>query len=690
MPMNRAAWTALRPLLAVALLACLIRHAGAQTPARPEILDAGYPRAFFFRSSEGMAARGMPYERWEKIFSPLDGIMGKTLEEEVPGRSVHNIDYFTRFKKARPEQLVMLHFNGNARDPRWRGERFFAGHWLYYNGCRVLDPLPAAGGQAMIRVQNPRLFKVNTGRYQNSAEDLAICALTADGTPDWTRCEQVRLLAIDVPGKTITVERGQYGSRPLAFPAGRTYVAAHASEGPWGKDSHLIWAYNLASTCPRDPQGRSYADLFVEEIKGWFAPGGPLAAFDGVSFDVSFFDKSANAGRGGRGIDADGDGQRDDGIIDGINVYGLGNTLFYAALRQALGEHKIIQADGMMPRNQRAFGILNGIESEGFPSLNDYEIVDWSGGLNRHFAWRAAAKKPVFNYINHKFMTRGGESRPEVPFNIHRLVFAAGVFTDSAICYSYLPPGASRDIVPIWDELVMGAGRREHWLGKPQGEVVRLGLQTPDLLKGTGLKWEAASGTASAGADGETRLAGGNGPAGPVKATLGPIDLPAGDLLVYFKIRGAARAGYPATVPRLAWLSIATVEKKPLSPLTPERIMTWVGEKPLLSGFYFRDAGPARVTLTLEVEGGEPVYLDEVTVHNAPDAMARRFEHGLVLANPSTRPFEFDLKALAPGAALRRLRGTPQQDPKTNSGEAVGDKVAVPPRDALFLARDGR
>lgn len=32
----------------------------------------------------------------------------------------------------------------------------------------------------------------------------------------------------------------------------------------------------------------------------------------------------------------------------------------------------------------------------------------------------------------------------------------------------------------------MGAERREHWLGKPLGEVVRLGLQTPNLLQGTG------------------------------------------------------------------------------------------------------------------------------------------------------------------------------------------------------------
>ena len=52
-------------------------------------------------------------------------------------------------------------------------------------------------------------------------------------------------------------------------------------------------------------------------------------------------------------------------------------------------------------------GVLNGIESEGFPNLSDWEMHDWSGGLNRHAFWDANARAPALNYINHKFNFQG-------------------------------------------------------------------------------------------------------------------------------------------------------------------------------------------------------------------------------------------------------------------------------------------
>jgi hypothetical protein len=95
------------------------------------VLSDGYPRVFFFRQVEGMAARrGVTYEQWEKTFDRLMGIEGKVLDEEIPERSVRNIEFFTRFKQRHGDKLVLLHFNGNARDPRYESDRFFAGHWI--------------------------------------------------------------------------------------------------------------------------------------------------------------------------------------------------------------------------------------------------------------------------------------------------------------------------------------------------------------------------------------------------------------------------------------------------------------------------------------------------------------------------------------------------------------------------------
>lgn len=90
------------------------------------LVAGDYPRAFYFRQSE-RAYAAPSFEQWSGDFGGLMGIMGKALDEEVPGRGA-NGEFFTRFKAARPEQAVLLHVNGNSRDPRFEGQRFFAGH----------------------------------------------------------------------------------------------------------------------------------------------------------------------------------------------------------------------------------------------------------------------------------------------------------------------------------------------------------------------------------------------------------------------------------------------------------------------------------------------------------------------------------------------------------------------------------
>ena len=82
-----------------------------------------------------------------------------------------------------------------------------------------------------------------------------------------------------------------------------------------------------------------------------------------------------------------------------------------------------------------------------------------------------------------------------------------------------------------------------------------------------------------------------------------------------------------------------------------------------------------------------PVWLSGVTVHAAPDAMLREFDHGVVLANPAEAPYTFDLAGALPGRSLVHIRGTAGQDPKTNDGSAVGATVQLAARDGLFLTK---
>ncbi len=674
--------------LAVALAMCFPVLSSAASLESLRIRRNEYPRVFFFRQCEGAAAgQGMTYERWEKTFERLMGIEGKVLEEEVPGRSIRNIDFFTRFKKRHPDQLVLLHYNGNARDPRFETERFFAGHWVYHNGATIGSDVPAEQGETEIRVSDATLFRVNMGRYRTSNEDIGLCVLDEKGRPNWHVSEQVQLVSIDLAKKTIRVRRGCYGTTPRAFEAGRAYAAAHVTEGPWGRKSHLLWYYNYSTKCPRDKKGRMCADVHVDHLAELFGSGGALSAFDGLEFDV--LHNRCHGGRGRRGPDCDADGQIDGGYFDGINTYGIGVVEFCRKLRQRLGEDIIILADGHSLNNQRAFGLLNGIESEGWPALRDHQIVDWSGGLNRHFFWGQNGRAPVFNYINHKFNVPTGQpgvvKRADVPFSTHRLVFAAGVFTDSAICYSFAPPGDASGSLGIWDEFRGGIANQLGWLGKPLGPAVRLAMKQPDTLRGAGkntgadfVKRLSGAGVHFARERGALKVWSQDPKASQIKFHLRDVPCDGPDLFVALTAHAAPLRHYPKETARLMYAGIAG---------RPVRFMTWCNQRDFSSGFYFSQVRSQKVDLEFTIEGTDPLWISALSVHAHPDAMYREFEHGLVLANPSPRPYTFELDKLFPGKRFRRFGATAKQDTLTNNGKPVPNTLVIGPKDALFLIK---
>ena len=836
-------------LLVLAVFLVRAMPAGAQ---RVDPTELPYPRAFFFRHSEQahhQVDRGLlDYEDWDRTFCRLGGIMGKTLDEEIPGRSA-NIPLFSRFKKAHPEQLVLLHYNGNARDPRDMTADFRAGHWIYYAGCRVTRDVPAVGGECDIHVQDPTLFRVDMGRYLGKNEDVGICLLDEKGRPDWGASEQLQLLSIDKERKVLRVRRGGFGTVPRAFPAGKAHVAAHATEGPWGKPNNLLWYYNYSTHCPRDGKGRTCVDVLVDDVARRFAEGGELAAYDGLEFDVLHHEHG-----GRRALDMDGDGRGDNGVFDGVNTYGAGVVDFCRRLRAKMGDAPLIMADGMTSRSQRAFGHLNGIESEGWPSLGDWEIRDWSGGLNRHRYWAAFGRRPVFNYINHKYTTSGTKPgqrvKPDVPFATHRLVLAVAQCVDAAVTYSFNPPAQRGERIGLWDELCRGREQKVGWLGFPKGETVNLATRSPDLLGGSGRRIDArfvercdGEGVVFSIDNGSVKVASEDSGARQTRLRVADLPVAGRHLVVSVTMRAAPLRGFPAEVPRLVrvgipgpWLvggrppatgmclrggqeepiraesgagvgysrarrldgeahdaylthppykggvgytfwehSVRVPERGELSfytgisekapgrsdgvtyrvfvgsgdgatevldrhvtewrwkrhavslePWAGERVtlrfvadcgpgdnattdhahwgdvrvategasepsrvptsfMTFAGREWHPSTFYFRGVQTGKVDLNIEVEGGGELWIRDVTVHAHPEALARVFDHGLVLANPSPEPFTFDLSAIAPGHLFRRIVARDRQDATTNNGTDVGKTVTLGARDGLFL-----
>ena len=128
--------------------------------------------------------------------------------------------------------MVLLHFNGNARNPDFETAEFFAGHWAYYNGSKVLSDLAAGESESDVRVADPLLYRTGVGRARDRNEDIGICELDAAGKPDWRSAEQVQLISVNRQAGTIRVKRGLHGTKARVFAAGKTYAAAHMYEGP--------------------------------------------------------------------------------------------------------------------------------------------------------------------------------------------------------------------------------------------------------------------------------------------------------------------------------------------------------------------------------------------------------------------------------------------------------------------------
>ncbi len=548
------------PLLLL-LLAPAIVHA--QGTNQLSILNNEYPRVFFFRNSEQACnARLYPtFASWDAQFNRLQGIMGKCLDEECLGREPRNIEFFSRFKQQHPDQVVLLHFNGNARDPRYHTQKYFPGHWIYRSAVMITADVPSQSGESVIKVKDTSRFRMNAGRFETSNDDIALLGMTADGKHDWYHCEQVQLIAVDPRARTIRVKRGCYGTKPLAFRANASRAAAHQVEGPWGRHNNIMWFYNHSALCPKDKNGRNCNDLLVDDLAEWFGPAGKLAAFDGIEFDVMF-----NQTHG----DTDGDGLEEDGVIDGINQYGIGMIQLARQLRQRMGDQFVIQGDGALgpggSRSQRAWHILNGIESEGWPNLNDWEFDDWSGGLNRHFFWRDNAYKPVFNYVNHKWVQPvagrpGVHENPDVPFSRHRLAFAACQFFDAAVCYSFAPRRDADGKFGVWDEFRCGVDNQLGWLGRPEGPAVHLAAASPDLLQGHGegatLAKLISGAVKTSGTADSVRVEAVDAAATTLRFTIQSVPTDGPDLYVKVVMQGQPRSGYPREMARFAQVGLS-------------------------------------------------------------------------------------------------------------------------------------
>ena len=685
---SRRLWILPVLVLCVVCAASLGREPLAGRLERLRVLKpAQHPRTHFFRVTEQSARADMSWHTWHEKFCGLMGIEGKVLSEEVLGNNDRILEFFQRYKSEHTEHLVLLHFNGRSRDPIFEREPFFAGHWIYYNGAKILEDVPATSSITDIKVSDSSLFRTKISKNKN--EDIGLCELDGQGRPNWHLSEQVKLIKVDRQRGIIRVQRGCYGTSPRAFRAGRSCAAAHVTKGPFGSKSNLIWLYNFSTISPRDSNGKQAREILAEQLAGWFAPGGALEDFDGIEFDamrhvpnVPDIDTSAT-----RGLDLNADGKIDKGVFGGIQTYGVGVFDFLKDIRARLGEDRLIMADGARWYHQRGFGILNGMESEMFPTGGDESFNDWSGGINRFLFWSVNSREPVFQYI----------ARPESETMAGlRLIFAAALMTDAGVAPNWFVPKAEpNEPIGLWDELRKGTENELAWLGKALGPAKHLAMDRPNLLAKANLSWSNSVkgwirpiNCSVKVNDGTILLRPKPGNAGPLRFQLCDVPCDGPDIFVSATVTASPMTGYPKEIARLMYAAVAGSEVEPV--MGPKIVpnMTWVNSRPFTSGFYFKELSDKRVTLSFSIEGRNPVNISKLTVHAAPDVMVRRFEHALVLANPAPHKVTLDLSRIWPGERFSHIKGSPNQDTRTNNGRPVGNTVTLGLRDGLFLIRE--
>ena len=107
----------------------------------------------------------------------------------------------------------------------------------------------------------------------------------------------------------------------------------------------------------------------------------------------------------------------------------------------------------------------------------------------------------------------------------------------------------------------------------------------------------------------------------------------------------------------------------------------------IINQILFEDTKSNQAYIQIRFVSHEPVYIESLKLFAAGDPMYREFENALVITNPGHHKYTFDLSEISPGKNYRRIEGTQFQDPETNNGKAVGDKITLGKHDALFLVK---
>jgi len=662
----------------------------ADTLAKPVQPPADFPIAMTFGS----------FEKLKENTAAFD----KRLDEQQPFPFIHlaraNAAAAKIIHQRWPDKVVTVQESyGGIRTPDYG--LVWPGHLLYQPGTLITQ---AIGTQdTTIVVDDATLLVKNNQRLQRISQKvpfaLILYPLTADGKPDWSRAEHLVLNTVD--GQKLTVQRGQWGSKPQSFAAGKAVVAAHMMY--WQQQ----WQLNFSLHGPRGGANQlTAAEWFARYVADRLAQNDA----NGVEFDVARWTWGNTENNP---MDADNDRVADYGYLDGVNSFGLGGQVFFRELRRLLGPDKIIQADS----NDAQFGIrgwqyLNGVQLEAFPAANDFNRFPQAFMHLRLWAENAQAlprisypftKTPTTLFANVR--TLDGNNTD----NRFRIGLAAACLTGMPHPFANLsninfdPANAVLDTgkhevafgVFAWDEYNGGDLHNWHWLGRPISTAQQdlSNLDTTDWLAKADWQWSVAEGfKATSSQIAKNHLANvTRTPANTVleKLIFGVKLTPSSGLnglvagqsyTLEFDAKGDdtwhSNGQTFAQVPRMIAISGAVntgLRKHPLSVLVDSHLRHY-----RLS--FIADGSPAAIFGIAEQVGATEIGNIKLFQGSA-ERWSREFENGMVLLNMTQTPWQTHVRK----NYYRHLKGG--QNPGINSGQAVADELAIPPQDAVFLVK---
>lgn len=673
-----------------------------------EIFRYGHPRVFSFRN-DYLAQWG--YEAFYSTVVQTQGAAPKCLaEERLP--SQQNLPMMQRFAKEQPEKIILNHFGFDGQMLNFVPEsyEFFSKeHWCYYPGTYLTEPL--SKDDSVVNVITSSRFQAPNNDGTAFKNDVVILIpLDSLGNKIWKNAEYAAIK--EIKNNSLTLLRGLFRTEKADFKEG-TYIAPTFTHSGWNlghdlqgyRGDETYFFYNWSADCPLDSLGRNCGDAFVEFYENFFKKDGKFERFHGVMADVW---RGNNDGKPlyqseiySRKIDHNVDGKADDGFDDrGYNMIAFGENDFARKFRKMLGPDRIWTADGNGSDWPRAIPFLSGIESEGFDFHHDAFLKGWSGSINRFSYYKNNLyQENQFNVAVPKIL----DYEEDFPDNekthhlLRRLARAATTILELNNCANGVRTGEQTPVFWLADDYVMGVTNSTQWLGDAAGEIIRPAKDSADLLNGAGQSMEPSfinnwlSKDANIFTEGDALCVEGRkegfGVTQERMRIQYPMNIPDGDLFIRFKVKADTLRAFTSDFPRYFFVTLKGLQSTEWTWKTLEGMAGSHGYEEM--SFYFRHAGPANVNIEIEFEGYEKVWIQDFTVHNAQDVMAREFENGVVLVNPSADPFLFNLEELFPGKTLRYIEGNEYEDfIGINSGNPVQGPVLLNHHQGTFLIKE--